>query len=163
MITIPLTQDQVAVIDTADAALIQQYTWRAEKRRDTWYATTRIRSTKAKSGWSTTYMHRLLLPPPDRMLVVDHINGDGLDNRRRNLRLVTHAQNHWNSHNSYAASSKYKGVYWHTLRGQWHAKLMHKGKTICAGFHGSEQTAALAYNAAAAHWFGEYACLNRVA
>src|SRR5258708_35597621 len=86
--TIPLTQGKFAVVDAQDAALLAGYRWTAIPSNNTWYA-------KTHAGGKTIYMHRLILfgeaqsADPRK---VDHRNGNGLDNRRENLRPVKHSQ-----------------------------------------------------------------------
>lgn len=92
MAVVSLTQGQFALVDDADLATISAYRWRYQRRYDGrgGYATTHVRGAdgiKRQMG-----MHRLLLAPPSH-LQVDHINGDGLDNRRANIRICTSAQN----------------------------------------------------------------------
>lgn len=108
-----------------------------------------------------------------RGMHVDHINGNPLDNRRSNLRLVTPQQNAANRKPTGKGSSQYKGVYWDKKRQCWRAQIgltafPRRGRTpakhvrVCLGRFNSEEAAAHAYNETAAEWFGEYACLNQI-
>ena len=90
---------------------------------------------------------------------LDHINGDPLDNRIENLRVVTHQQNSCNR-KSQCGSSRYKGACWHKAKGKWHASIMHNGKRIHLGYFANEIEAAKAYDTAARRLFGEYARCN---
>jgi hypothetical protein len=73
---------------------------------------------------------------------VDHVNGNGLDNRRANLRTVTHAQNQQNKRANAHATSRYRGVYWHKGKRRWAAEAKHNGKTVHLGRYTDEHTAA---------------------
>src|ERR1700745_3514525 len=104
---IPLTQGKVALVDDEDYELVAQYKWHAHVTWDKkWYA-------KTHSGKLT--MHKFLLNPPSDM-EVDHVNGDGLDNRRQNLRICNSTQNKGNMRKQDGRSSIYKGVSWDKSR-----------------------------------------------
>lgn len=104
---------------------------------------------------SRGYLHRLLLNAPKNMLV-DHINGDTLDNRICNLRLATPSQNMGNS-KSMRGTSKYKGVHWSKKERKWVAGIKNG---VHLGYFNDENEAALAYNKAALEHFGEFSRLN---
>lgn len=113
------------------------------------------------------YLHRLIMERVlgrklSRSEKVDHINGDGLDNRRSNLRVVTHAENLTNRSGWKKSSSKYKGVTWFKRDSKWQAKICPKGKTIHLGYFDSEIDAAKAYNEAAKIYFNSACKLNEV-
>lgn len=91
--------------------------------------------------------------------IVDHINGNGLDNRRENLRLATARENALNSRPR-KGRSKFKGVYLDTLRGNWYVQIRAKGRGRYVGSFWSELDAARAYNKAALEHYGEFARLN---
>lgn len=96
---IPLTQGRSAVVDDEDAARVRQYRWRFDPyRRGTGYAVADI---GPRSCRKNVRLHRFILDAPDGMFV-DHIDGDGLNNQRANLRLVTRSQN---MQNRYGAQS----------------------------------------------------------
>jgi hypothetical protein len=105
-------------------------------------------------------MHRFLtgaLPGQ----VVDHINGDGLDNRRCNLRVCTHKQNVRNARPYKGKkTSKFRGVYFSAPTQKFKAQIMCSGVKINLGSFESEKSAAEAYDEAASKLFGEYARLN---
>ena len=109
------------------------------------------------------FLHRIIVNAPKDM-VVDHINGDSLDNRRCNLRICTHRQNMMNQH-----KKTWKGVAHRRSRGSikehWQAYITirddGKKKFKSLGcFYDGPLSAAIAYNEAAKKYFGEYACLN---
>lgn len=109
------------------------------------------------------YMHRVIMDVAwDNDLVVDHINGDKLDNRRSNLRMATRSQNAQNRPASYHPNktSKYKGVGWITHMGKWRTRIQIEGKRQTIGFYENEDDAALAYNETARKLYGKNAYLN---
>jgi hypothetical protein len=89
--------------------------------------------------------------------VVDHIDGNGLNNCRNNLRPATRAQNRMNSKVSTNNASGYKGVSWHKRRGKWLAQIRIARKRIYLGYFASAEEAHVAYVAAAREHFGEFA------
>jgi hypothetical protein len=94
--------------------------------------------------------------------LVDHINGNVKDNRLRNLRLCTHKQNIRNSKLSRKNKSGYKGVSWDSTRNLWQASIKVNYRSIGLGRFKKKEDAALAYNMAATHYFGEFARINHV-
>jgi hypothetical protein len=104
-------------------------------------------------------MHREVLKAPKGALV-DHINHNGLDNRRANLRFVTAGQNCWNARKKRGCSSKYKGVYFQKRSRRWLANIIYRGERIFLGCFDDEQSAARAYDEKAKQLFGQYATLN---
>lgn len=133
---IPLTQGKVALCDDEDYEMLMQYKWHYQS-----------------SGYAVTgtgiRMHSLLIviPPGHHP---DHINGNGLDNRKENLRPATYSQNCFNTRKAAGTSSKYKGVSWHKRKHAWQAQIMAKGQAKHLGFYGCEPCAAKAYNKAKA-------------
>ena len=89
----------------------------------------------------------------------DHINHNGLDNRKANLRLCTPQQNACNRR-PLERTSKYKGVSWDQYISRWRADIEHNGRHICIGCFDYEQDAAIAYDDYAIDLFGEFAWLN---
>lgn len=141
------------LVDDADFTWLSHWRWLYVGRG---YAG-RFRKTPA--GNRLVYLHRLLLDAgPDQ--VVDHINGDRLDNRRANLRLVTPSENQQNRALPAHNTSGYKGVCWHKRIGKWHVRIGLNGDRIHLGYYHNLTTAALVYDAAARHYFGEFAHLN---
>ena len=105
-------------------------------------------------------MHREVIEVP-RSMDVDHINQNGLDNRKANLRPATHTQNNCNrkkfSKNTY---SKYKGVCWKKKIKKWTAQIGFNNKMIFLGYFHDEVAAAKAYDQAAIKYHREFAALN---
>jgi hypothetical protein len=107
----------------------------------------------------STQIHRFILDAPVGVQV-DHINGDGLDNRRCNLRLVNRSQNQQNTFLPPSNKTGYKGVHWDKTKGHYRASIMKDKQTHRLGRFDSCEEAAHAYDAAAREMFGEYARLN---
>lgn len=148
---VELTQGLVALYDEEDADLICAHKWHAKTRKNTSYAATNVKI-DGRYRWRT--MHRLLLQPPVGM-VIDHINGNGLDNRRCNLRVCTQAENMRNRRPY--GKSQYLGVALdQTKRRPWRVTC---GKRHIGGFE-TEVEAALAYDAVARVAYGSFARLN---
>jgi hypothetical protein len=104
-------------------------------------------------------MHRQILNPKESDHV-DHINGNGLDNRRDNIRACSCSQNLMNRQNHRPTTSGYKGVSLHKRNKTWRATINLNGKQIYAGCYATPVEAALAYNAKAIELFGEFARPN---
>jgi hypothetical protein len=128
------------IVDTEDYVLLSRYTWTHKPNYATGYAHTKIKNKQIM-------MHRLLMGHPEGMLV-DHINSNGLDNRKSNLRIVTKSQNGLNCRKSKSATSRFYGVPFHTKSGTWCAQGTSAltGKAYGLGYYKSEISAALAYN-----------------
>lgn len=155
---IHLTQGFKALVDDEDYEFLIQYKWSV--RRDQ-YKKGGFVTHYARRGVDGERMHRVLLVIAGTKLQGDHIDGDGLNNQRHNLRPVTISQNQMNSRKrTCASSSVYKGVYLDKLNNKWGAGIVQKGTRINLGRFVDEKEAALAYNTAAREYFGEYACLN---
>jgi hypothetical protein len=92
-------------------------------------------------------------------IVPDHINRNGLDNRRSNLRIANKQQNCWNSRDR-GGVSRFKGVHWKVAEGKWAAAISHDGIRKHLGYFVSEREAAEAYDDAAITFQGEFAFLN---
>jgi hypothetical protein len=154
---IALSTGGFALIDRADLSLIAGRTWRAAKLgrgSHTLYAVVGSWNPKTK-GVRLILMHRLILKARPGQNV-DHVNGNGLDNRRRNLRFATHTQNMMNRR-SY---SGYKGVSFESRIGRWRARITVNGITQSLGYFTTEHGAARAYNKAAREVWGARAHLN---
>jgi hypothetical protein len=154
MNNIPLTKGFFAIIDDDDYEELSKHRWYCSTYG---YA---VRSVSKFAGRrDLIYMHIQLLGR-EKGLEIDHINGNSLDNRRCNLRRVTHQQNVHNSKPQFGGSSTYKGVYWHNGAKKWVSRIQCNGKLKHIGCFTSEKEAAKAYNYVARACFGEYARLN---
>lgn len=145
IVFIPLTQGKVAVVDFADFELVRGFGWYAssEKTGGPIYARRTIRNPNRPGHYSCVQMHGQITG----WASVDHKNGNGLDNRRTNLRAVGHSQNLRSFQRKPAnKSSKFRGVSWHKSDRKWRATLSHPWKFI--GNFDSEESAARAWDAA---------------
>jgi HNH endonuclease len=162
--TIPLSRGLVGIVDADDFDRVSQFKWHAIKRpRDGRFHV--MRSSKSDGVRKTIYLHRWLMDAPIGM-EVDHKNGDGLDNRRENLRICTRAQNARNfRRDSPRKSSRFHGVSWDRRYKRWLVVIcagdgMSRAKQKYIGRYRDETEAALAYDAAARTYHGEFAVTN---
>lgn len=153
MIEIALTQGQVAVIDDCDLSLVDRFKWFACKD----HSTNRFYAHSNPSNRKKLLMHRVILGVTDSSIQVDHIDGNGLNNSRSNLRACGHAENQWNSSRPVSRCG-YIGV--RTCRDKFQAKILHRGKTVFLGTFSDPISAAMAYDCAAVELRGEFARLN---
>lgn len=150
-----LGHGEVAIVDATDYPYLIQFHWRFQK------------SVRSRSPYAKRYvgvdcdvaMHNTIMNPPDGY-VVDHKNGNGLDNRRSNLRICTHKENSRNRRVILSASG-FKGV---TAREgakrSYSAQIGVNMRLINLGSFASAEEAAAAYDAAAIKHFGEFAATN---
>jgi len=140
---IELTQGQFCQIDVNDMELVGEYRWCASRRygEDSFNVYANCRTGGKKRMIS---IHRHIMNYP-KGLEVDHIYHNPLDNRRDQLRIVTHRENHLNRRAYVNAASKYIGVTWCNRDRRWKCKLKYKGKTLWLGRHDTEIEAAIAY------------------
>lgn len=154
---IKLTRGMVALVDDADFEYLSQFKWQAYPGGATWYAQ---RTTLGPIG-RCVQMHRDVMVAP-KGIPVDHIDGDGLNNQRSNLRFCTQAENMRNRRKQPGTSSVYKGVTWDRDKHLWVAQIQTRGKTYKLGRFSCEEDAARTYNEAASRLFGEFARLNQL-
>ena len=156
---IKLTKGYFAKVDQADFMRLRIYSWMASNHKGRGYTLYAQRTICEGRRRYTRMMHREIINPPKGMYV-DHINGDGLDNRRANLRIVTAQQNNWNRKFRKTGRSKYTGVTWDGRRDKWRADIYENRRKIFLGHFAAEEEAARAYDSAAKENRGEYAVLN---
>ena len=149
---IPVKGGPFAIVDAADYDELSKYRWYARHTPTACYAVTRHKG-------KFIQMHRLITDAP-RHLVVDHIDRNGLNNTRKNLRLCTVKQNRYNCSSRKRCSSKYKGVSWNAEKRKFCAKITYEGKVHHLGCFTDEKEAARAYDKQARVLFGEFAYLN---
>jgi hypothetical protein len=147
---IPLTRGAVAIVDREDYEELSRYKWFLRTIRGHSYA---ARRSKGK----TILMHRVLMQPPAGM-VVDHIDGNGLNNRRSNLRVCTQGQNGCNSRPRRNRTG-FRGVQ-ERGPGKYGAGVKYKGKRYWAGVYDDPIEAAKARDNLARQLHGPYAWLN---
>jgi hypothetical protein len=153
---IPLTKGMFAIVDPEDFERLSKYRWHVTKNGSTFYAK---RNAPTRKTTAPIYMHRCLIKVPPGH-VVDHINHNGLDNRRANLRPASRAQNNRYSKKRKNTRSKYKGVSFYSREKQFVAKITTDGNTVTLGYFNDEVLAAKAYDKAARTYHKEFAYLN---
>ena len=153
---IPLTQGRYAKVDPEDYIWLSQFRWHCKSNSKAIYA---VRTVTLDGKSKRIFMHRLIAETPLH-LVCDHINHDGLDNRRANLRNCTIRQNNVNSRAAAASTSKYKGVSWNRRRSKWVAYIKKDGRQRYLGSFTDQTQAAKAYDDAAKKLPGRFVALN---
>lgn len=149
-VAIPLTKGKVAIVDEADAEMVSRYRW---CYLNVGYA---ARHERIDGKDRMILMHRFLLGASSEQLV-DHINGDGLDNRRVNIRLCTKADNQRNQRRNNRNTTGYKGVSFDKARGKYIASIHVIGTQIHLGRFSTAEEASKAYEDAASRYHGEFA------
>ena len=144
------TSDNMEIlIDADDYDKVKDYCWCISKGRKWEYAMTRIKN-------ETVLLHRFIMNLQSDM-VVDHINGNTLDNRKSNLRICTNQQNCFNHAVSCNNSSGYTGVTWHRLANKWQVHIRFNKKTLYLGLFENIDDAVAVRKQAEKQYFGEYA------
>lgn len=172
---IKLTQGKFAQVDDEDYDYLMQWKWYAwsDKSKTIWYAQ---RTEWTNKKFVRFKMHRVVLKLIDPKIIGDHIDNNGLNNQRNNLRIANHTENMRNRRKKNIVSSKYHGVCYYTqiihktlkngtnviytCKPKWYSQIQSNGKTISLGRYTNEIEAAKAYDAKALELFGEFANLN---
>ncbi len=132
---IELTQGEVTIVDDEDFEVLNAFKWFAHKRRGKYYV--------GRNGGKyphrvMLHMHRIIMDCPKEMQI-DHKNGNGLDNRKENLRICTNAENQQNKRKNKTAISGYKGIRWHKRDHRWQARIKVNGKSKHLGYFTSKR------------------------
>ncbi len=144
---------EIYLIDLEDIDLIKNIKWhKSELQRSTYYC--------ISNGKQGKRIHRLILNITDPSVIVDHINHNGLDNRKSNLRICNNSQNICNCHIPKNNKSGYKGVYWSENRQKWCAQISINNKTKNLGRFTNYEDAIKTRNKAAIEYYGEFANEN---
>lgn len=142
---------EVVIVSDCDYEFLSKIKWHIHKSKVCSYV---------RSGCGKYRMHNLIMMPEEGK-VVDHIDGDGLNNTRENLRICERWQNNGNVRKTTKpTSSKYKGVYYSKSINRWCADIYVNNKKVRLGKYKTENEAGEAYNKAALERWGEFAKLN---
>lgn len=136
---LPITRGLETLIDEEDVAELGKYNWCWNPFRKTCGYVSRTANSKA------AFMHRQIMNAP-RGMVVDHINGNSLDNRKSNLRICTHRENSQNTYKH--RSGKLVGCYFHKRSKKWEARIEVNGVRKCLGSYATDLEAHEVYKAA---------------
>ena len=152
-VKIPLTQEQEAIIDDCDYERVGQYKWWADKKKYGGYYA---------RGWvngQAVILHKFIMNPPIGV-EIDHIDHDGLNCQRHNMRFATVFDNRKNRAKNANGTSGFKGVSFHKRIGKYQAQIQNDGVKMPLGYYDTLEEAARAYDVAANKFHGEFASLN---
>jgi hypothetical protein len=149
MKVIKLTKDKITLVDDEDYEELSKYKWHAVRKYGNKYYAVRTYNKRP------IQMHRVIMKTPLN-LVVDHLDGNPLNNQKSNLRNCTASDNAQNIRNR----DGYQGVHWCSTHHKYLCYISIKGKSIHLGYFITEEAAALAYNEAALKYYGSQAKLN---
>lgn len=155
---IKLTRGKFAIVDDEDYESLIKFNWYANKShtRDNWYV---VCSKMINGKGASIYMHRHIMGVVDRKVFIDHIDGNGLNCQKNNMRTASCSQNGMNRKQQKNSKSNYKGVSFH--KGRWRATIVKDRKSKHIGNFNSQENAATAYNIFAEKYHGEFANYNK--
>ena len=152
---VPLTKGYEAVIDAADVPLVEGFNWCALAAPYTVYGLRNGQKERGEERGRAVFLHHVICPPENGLLT-DHRDGDGLNNRRANLRLASKAENGRNSRMKSRNTSGFKGVHLHKETGKWRARISTGDKHVSLGLFATPEDAHAAYAKASAELHGEF-------
>jgi len=153
---IQLNNGVITIVDDEDYEYLNQWKWYLLKSHTNYYA---IRTQRPEN--KLLQLHRIVMKAK-KGEIIDHINGNKLDNRKSNLRICTQAQNNQNRKISKLNKSGYNGVSWSIRNKKWVAQIACENKKIHIGYYIDPIDAAKAFNNAAQKYHGEFAKLNEL-
>lgn len=142
------TDLHVALVDDEDYQIVRSFNW---GYMETAHGNIYVRRTNRPN----ILLHRFLLDPATDVLI-DHIDGDGFNNQRYNLRVATSSQNAMNRIVQRNNSSGMSGVTWYPWKGKWVARITKEGRSYCLGYFAKLVDAKNAREQAAIKMFGEF-------
>ena len=154
---IALSQGKFAQVDDEDYDYLMQWKWWAGKSTNVFYAGRNVRNDRLRT---TIKMHRIIMGYNSHKLCIDHIDGDGLNNQRCNLRFATKPENNMNKKSSIGSSSVYKGVCWDKNSNKWISQIRRDGRKVYFKRFINEIDAAKQYDIWAKELFKDFAKLN---
>lgn len=149
-----LNKNKYTLIDKEDFDKVSQFNWFFNGKHA-------YRTVQKNYKSKTIYLHRFITNCP-KGKTVDHINGDGLDNRKENFRICSQKNNSYNAKICKRNKSGFKGVSWIKSRKKWYVSIEKNGYSMSLGLFLDKEEAALAYNKYAKKYFGQYARLNNI-
>ena len=150
---IKLTKGKVALVDDEDFERLSQYKWYAILSCSKWYA---MRAFTVAGKQKRIFMHREIMNALPGV-IIDHKFGDGLDNRKENLRPCTPQQNGCNTHRIGKNKLGVRGVIWNSCVKKFQATIGFNNKTVYLGYFTVLADADQAYRVAEIKYFGEFA------
>lgn len=165
MRTLQATKGKTVMVDDDDFEELSKNRWSASCFGGCWYVMRGVLIGREdtpkgpKKKYRTILMHRQLLGFPEGD--VDHIDHNGLNNQRSNLRVCTRTENMRNATKRKKATSIYKGVHWNKQHSKWACGIVVDGKLKSLGLFSDEKSAGLAYDKAAIAFFGDFAATNK--
>lgn len=166
VIQVPLiNSEKVALVDDGDALLIEGYAWWEHVARGNLSYVYGMKLPRTRKGERVIKLHRHVMGLGKAFPIVDHIDGNGLNNCRNNLQIVTKAQNAQKANlrpenNPRKRHSKYRGVSFLEWHGRYLAYIDHEGKRTYLGYHDTAEEAARVRDAKAIELHGQFARLN---
>jgi hypothetical protein len=157
---VTLTQGQVALVDDEDFERASKFKWQAHRTGPncSWRVKRGVYNPNTQNN-ENEYLHNFIMQSPG--IQFDHRDGNGLNNQKYNLRPASSTQNNRAfRRKSVGKTSKYRGVFFNTQAGKWHARITVADRPIHCGYFSIEEDAAKAYDAAAKKYFGEFAAPN---
>lgn len=152
---IQLTQGKFALVDDEDYDYLISLKWSTRNHSGNSYA---CYSYVSKGKRNSFPMHRLIMGVINKTVIIDHIDHNGLNNQKSNLRICSRQQNSCNRSLTKNSFSKYKGVTFR--RNRWHSRICINRKNIPLGYFKNEIDAAKSYDKGAKKYHGEFANLN---
>lgn len=157
MKTINLSNNYQTIVDDDDYDELNKFKWSARVDGNKVYA---VRKGKPHENCSQISMHRVIMNVCDSKIWVDHIDGNGLNNTRCNLRLATNSQNQLNRGLGKRNTSGYIGVSYHKASNKWRSTLVINGRSIFLGHFSDKESAAIARDNAIIMYAPNYGVLN---
>lgn len=160
---LPLTKGYFALVDEDDYYWVSQFNWCAIELNGQVYARrSKKKGTLRSNEPYEVYLHRVIAKCTDKSKVVDHIDHDGLNCQKNNLRICSAEENKRYTSSHKDSFSKHLGVSFDKSRNKWIAQLKHNGVRVLSKRYDTELEAAQAYNKASLLYNKEFATINTI-